>query len=69
MSYVFVKRAEPTPVFTALEKPGYFDALQEADRGTLRTFVQMLETKRSKDSGTRREASRTCWKAGTGTFA
>ena len=45
MSYVFARRAEPTPVITALEKPRYFDALQEADRGALRTFVQMLETK------------------------
>ena len=45
MSYVFAKRAEPAPVITALEKPRYFDALQEADRGALRTFVQMLETK------------------------
>ena len=32
-------------MITALEKPRYFDALQEADRGALRTFVQMLETK------------------------
>ena len=45
MSYVFARRAELTPVITALEKPKYFDALQEADRGALRTFVQMLETK------------------------
>ena len=45
MSYVFARRAEPTPVITTLEKPRYFDALQEADRGALRTFVQMLETK------------------------
>ena len=45
MSYVFARRAEPAPVITALEKPRYFDALQEADRGALRTFVQMLETK------------------------
>ena len=45
MSYVFARRAEPTPVITALEKPRYFDAPQEADRGALRTFVQMLETK------------------------
>ena len=45
MSYVFARRAEPTPVITAMEKPRYFDALQEADRGALRTSVQMLETK------------------------
>ena len=45
MSYVFAKRVEPTPVITALEKPRYFDALQEADRGALRAFVQMIETK------------------------
>ena len=45
MSYVFARRAEPAPVITALEKPRYFDALQEADRGALRTFMQMLETK------------------------
>ena len=45
MSYVFAKRAEPTPVITALDKPRYLDALQEADRGALRAFVQMLETK------------------------
>ena len=45
MSYVFARRAEPTPVITALEKPRYFDALQEADRVALRTFVQMIETK------------------------
>ena len=45
MSYVFARRVEPTPVITALEKPRYFDAPQEADRGALRTFVQMLETK------------------------
>ena len=32
-------------MITALEKPRYFDAQQEADRGALRTFVQMLETK------------------------
>ena len=44
-SYVFAKRAEPTPVITALDKPRYVDALQEADRGALRAFVQMLETK------------------------
>ena len=36
---------EATPVITALEKPRYFDALQEADRGDLRTFVRMLERK------------------------
>ena len=45
MSHVFAKRAEPTPVITALDKPRYLDALQEADRGALRAFVQMLETK------------------------
>ena len=45
MSHVFAKRAVPTPVITALDKPRYFDALQEADRGALRAFVQMLETK------------------------
>ena len=45
MSYLFAGRAEPAPVITALEKPRYFDALQEADRGALRAFVQMLETK------------------------
>ena len=45
MSYVFAGRAEPAPVITALEKPRYFDSLQEADRGALRTFVQMIETK------------------------
>ena len=45
MSYVFARRVEPTPVITALEKPRYFDAPQEADRGALRAFVQMLETK------------------------
>ena len=45
MSYVFARRGEPTPVITALEKPRYFDALQEADRGDLRTFVRMLERK------------------------
>ena len=28
-----------------MEKPRYFDALQEADRGDLRTFVRMLERK------------------------
>ena len=32
-------------MITALEKPRYFDALQEADRGVLRAFVQMLETR------------------------
>ena len=45
MSYVFARRGEPTPVINALEKPRYFDALQEADRGDLRTFVRMLERK------------------------
>ena len=30
---------------TGVEKPRFFDAPQEADRGALRTFVQMLETK------------------------
>ena len=45
MSYVFARRGEPTPVITALEKPRYFDALQEADRGDLRTFARMLERK------------------------
>ena len=45
MSHVFAKRAEPTPVITALDKPRSLDALQEADRGALRAFVQMLETK------------------------
>ena len=44
MSYLFAGRAEPAPVITALEKPRYLDALQETDRGALRTFVQMLET-------------------------
>ena len=43
-SYVFARRVEPAPVITALEKPRCFDALQEADRGALRTFVQMVET-------------------------
>lgn len=43
MSYVFARRCEPTPVITALEKPRYFDALQEADRGDLCAFVRMLE--------------------------
>ena len=45
MSYVFARHGEPTPVITAQEKPSYFDALQEADRGSLRTFAQLLETK------------------------
>ena len=45
MSHVFARRDEPTPVITALEMPGYFDALREADRGDLRTFVRMLERK------------------------
>ena len=45
MSHVLAKRGEPTPVITALEKPRYFDALQEADRGDLRTFVRMLGRK------------------------
>ena len=45
MSHVFARRGEPTPVITALEKPQYFDALQEANRGDLRTFVRMRERK------------------------
>ena len=45
MSHVFARRGEPTPVINALEMPGYFDALQEADRGDLRTFARMLERK------------------------
>ena len=45
MSYVFARRTEPAPVITALEKPRYLDALQETDRGALRMFVQMIETK------------------------
>ena len=45
MSYVFARHGEPTPVITTQEKPRYFDALQEADRGNLRTFVRLLERK------------------------
>ena len=51
MSHVFAKRAEPTPVITALDRPRYLDALQEAGRGALRAFVQMLETKAVEGSG------------------
>ena len=45
MSYVFARRGEPTPVITTQEKPRYFIALQQADRGDLLAFAQMLETK------------------------
>ena len=45
MSYVFARRGEPTPVIAAAEKPEYFGALQRADRGDLRAFARMLETR------------------------
>ena len=45
MSYVFARHGEPTPVITTQEKPRYFMALQQADRGNLLAFAQMLETK------------------------
>ena len=34
MSHVFARRGGPTPVITALEKPRYFNAPQEADCST-----------------------------------
>ena len=45
MSYVYIKRNEPPPIIIAAEKPGYINALEQADEGNLNRFAQLLELK------------------------
>ena len=42
MAYAYVKRGLPPPVVTTEEKPAYIDALEDADRGDLRAFVDRI---------------------------
>ena len=42
MAYAYIKRNLPPPVVTAEEKPAYIDALEFADEGDLRAFVDYI---------------------------
>ena len=42
MAYAYIRRGEPPPVITAVGRPGYINALELANSGTLRAFSDYL---------------------------